>query len=78
MELHEPASVETIYDRIARRGSFAFARYKRPLRAIGLAMGAMVKRGEASLSSEAGSRRWRLSLEQVEPPTSSTLALLSC
>jgi hypothetical protein len=59
METTEPASVETIYDRIERRGSFTFARYKRPLRAILLVMSAMVKRGEASLLNEAGRRRWR-------------------
>jgi len=76
MEINEPASVETIYDRIERRGSFAFAGYKRPLRAIGLAMFAMVKRGEARLLNEAGSRRWRWEPEQalLDPPTSFTLA----
>lgn len=75
MEISEAASVETIYDRIERRGSFAFAGYKRPLWAIRLAMSAMVKRGEASLLNEAGSRRWRWEAEQarVEPPTSLTL-----
>jgi hypothetical protein len=59
MEADEPVSVETIYDRIARRGSFTFAGYKHPLRAIGLAMGAMVRQGQALLHNEGGLRRWR-------------------
>jgi hypothetical protein len=59
MEANESVSVETIYDRIERRESFSFVGYKHPFRAIVLAMSAMVKRGEASLLSEAGHRRWR-------------------
>lgn len=59
METQEPVSVETIYDRIERRGSFTFAGYKHPFRAIMLAMGAMVRQGEASLYNEGGHRRWR-------------------
>ena len=59
MEASEPVSSETIYDRIERRGSFTFARYKYPIRAIVLAMGAMVRRGEAVLCNEGGRRRWR-------------------
>jgi hypothetical protein len=61
MEATESVSVETIYDRIERRESFSCVGYKHPFRAIVLAMSAMVKRGEASLLSEAGHRRWRLS-----------------
>ena len=52
MESSEPVSAETIYDRIERRGSFTFASYKHPLRAIVLAMGAMVRHGEALLHNE--------------------------
>ena len=59
METNEPASVETIYDRIERRGSVALAG-KRPFRAIVLAMNALVKQGEASLLDEANRRRWVL------------------
>ena len=59
MEASEPVSVETIYDRIERRGSFTFAKYKHPLKAIVLAMGAMVRQGEALLHNEGGLRRWR-------------------
>jgi hypothetical protein len=58
IESNEPAALETIYDRIQRRGSFSFTGYKHPFRAIILAMSAMVKRGEASALSEAGHRRW--------------------
>jgi hypothetical protein len=58
METNEPASVETIYDRIQRRESHNFTGYKRPLRAIRLVMSAMVKRGEARLLNDAGLRRW--------------------
>jgi hypothetical protein len=59
METNEAVSVETIYDRIARRGSFTFVDYKHPFRAIVLAMSAMVRDGEASLLNEEGRRRWR-------------------
>jgi hypothetical protein len=58
LETNEPASVEIIYDRIQRRGSFSFAGYKHPFRAIVLALSAMVKHGEASVLCEAGRRRW--------------------
>jgi hypothetical protein len=73
MESSEAVAVETIFDRIQRRGSLSFADYKHPFRAIVLAMGALVRRGEAVLSNEQGRRRWcwtpdRPSLEQ--PPTS--------
>lgn len=76
METHEPVSVETIYDRIERRGSFTFAGYKHPFRAIVLAMGAMVRNGEAILSNEEGRRRWRWAPERkpVEQLTSFTPA----
>jgi len=47
MEMEEPASVEVIYDRIVKRGCLAFAGYKRPFRAITLAMTSLVRRGEA-------------------------------
>jgi hypothetical protein len=71
METHEPVSVETIYDRIVRRGSFAFAGYKHPFRAIVLAMGALVRRGEARPFKENGHRRWQSELQHgaVELPT---------
>jgi hypothetical protein len=59
MESSDPVSAETIYDRIERRGSFSFAGYKHPLRAITLAMGAMVRHGEVLLHNEGGRRRWR-------------------
>ena len=49
MEAETPASIEAIYDRIVRRGSLQFFRYKRPFRMIALAMSALVKRGEATL-----------------------------
>src|SRR5579862_9753334 len=58
METEGPVAIETIYDRIKRRGSFTFEGYKHPFRAIVLAMGAMVRRGEAVLTSEQGHRRW--------------------
>jgi chromosome segregation ATPase len=59
MEASEPVSAETLYDRIARRGSFKFTGYKHPLRAIVLAMGAMVRQGQALLHNDGGLRRWR-------------------
>jgi hypothetical protein len=76
METSDPAPVEVIYDRVERRGSFTFAGYKHPFRAIVLAMGAMVRRGEAVLSNEEGRRRWRWEPERVplEHPTSLPLA----
>jgi hypothetical protein len=49
MEAEAAASVEAIYDRIVRRGSLQFFRYKRPFRMIALAMSALVRRGEAVL-----------------------------
>jgi hypothetical protein len=71
LEAGGPVSVEALYDRIERRGPITFAGYKRPFRAIVLAMNALVKRGEASLSNE---RRWRLGRERapLEQPTSFT------
>ena len=75
METDEPVSVETIYDRIERRGSFTFAGYKHPFRAIVLAMGAMVRNGEATLSNEGGGRRWRW--EPERPPLEYPVSLLS-
>lgn len=66
METSEPASVEAIYDRIKRRGSFTFVRYKHPFRSIVLAMSAMVRSGEVSLLNEAGHRRWRWGTERME------------
>jgi hypothetical protein len=47
MEMEEPASAEVIYDRIVKRGCLVFADYKRPFRAITLAMTSLVRRGEA-------------------------------
>ncbi len=75
METIEPASVEAIYDRIKRRGSFTFARYKRPVRSIALAMSAMVRSGEVSVSNDAGRRRWRWGTERIEdkPEQATTL-----
>ncbi len=66
IETNEPAAVETIYDRIQRRGSFSFAGYKHPFRAIMLALSAMVKHGEATVFSEAGRRRWRWKTEGIQ------------
>jgi hypothetical protein len=75
METNEPASVEAIYDRIKRRGSFTFARYKRPVRSIALAMSAMVRSGEVSVSNDAGGRRWRWGTERMgdKPGSGTTL-----
>jgi hypothetical protein len=67
METNEPASAEKVYDRIHKRGSLTFAGYKRPFRAIALAMNALVKQGEASLFKEEGSRRWRWETERAAP-----------
>jgi hypothetical protein len=76
METSGPVAVETLYDRIKRRGSFAFEGYKHPFRAILLAMGAIVKRGEAILSNEGGHRRWRWEPESalLEQPRTSSVA----
>lgn len=76
MEANEPASIEAIYDRIETRGSIAIAGYKRPFRAIVLAMNVLVERGDASLSIEAGSRRWRWETQQspLGKPTPCNLA----
>lgn len=46
MEGEEPAPVETIYDRIVRRGSISFLGYKRPFRAITSTMCNLAKKGE--------------------------------
>jgi hypothetical protein len=64
METEGPAAVEMIYDRILRRGSLMFWGYKRPFRAIALAMGALVKMGEASLLKTERQRRW----QRATPP----------
>src|SRR5271154_6696310 len=48
MEIEEPASVEVIYDRIVKRGCVVFAGYRRPFRAITLAMTSLVRRGEVA------------------------------
>ena len=58
MESNEPASIETIYHRIQKRGSYTFVSYRHPFRAIELAMGAIMERGEASLLDETGRRAW--------------------
>jgi hypothetical protein len=60
MEATEPMSLETIYDRIQRRGSYTFAEYRHPFRAMVLALNGMVKQGEVSLLCEEGHRCWRL------------------
>jgi hypothetical protein len=59
MEATEPMSLETIYDRIERRGSYTFAGYRHPFRAMVLALNGMVKQGEASFLREEGHRCWR-------------------
>jgi len=76
METSEPVSVEGIYDRIRRRGSFTFAGYKHPFRAIVLAMGAMVRSGEVGLFNDGGCRRWRWLAGRTpfEEPTSYIIA----
>jgi hypothetical protein len=65
METNEPSSVEAIYDRIQRRGSFTFSGYKRPLRAIMLILTGLVRSGEAKLLLEDGQRRWHWQTEPV-------------
>jgi hypothetical protein len=73
MESSDPVAVETIYDRVQRRGSLSFADYKHPFRAIVLVMGALVRRGEALLCNEQGRRRWRWTPDRTpleQPPTS--------
>ena len=74
VEAGEPVAVDALYDRIEKRRSVTFAGYKRPFRAIVLALNALVKRGEASLLSEGGRRRWRWETQRAlpEPPTSFT------
>jgi len=68
MEEDRPASVEAIYDRIVRRGSVMFFAYKRPFRAIALALSGLASRGEVILvekdgrskrSRRSGRRRWQ-------------------
>lgn len=58
METTDSASVETIYNRIERRGSIDIGSYNHPFRAIVLAMNALVQKGEAILLNDNGSRRW--------------------
>jgi hypothetical protein len=65
MEAADAVTIETIYDRIQKRGSLTFTGYRRPFRAIALAMNALVKRGEATLSVPASARRWRWAVERV-------------
>jgi len=65
MEKEGPASVELIYDRIVRRGSLMFLSYKRPFRAITLALGALVKLGQASLLKTGRQRRWQRAIPLV-------------
>jgi len=59
METNEPASIEMVYDRIARRGSITSFAHKRTLRAIENALDHLVESGEAAVVNEAGTRRWR-------------------
>jgi hypothetical protein len=73
METSESVSVETIYDRIERRGSFSFAGYKQPFRAILLAMGGMVRNGEVVLCNEGGRRCWRWQSAQSSQDRSTLL-----
>ena len=58
LESDGPVSVEAIYDRIVRRGSIAFQSYKRPFRAISIAMAQLTRQGNAILVTghEASSR----------------------
>jgi hypothetical protein len=74
METQEFVSVEMVYDRIVRRGSLEFLSYRRPFLAITLAMGILVKLGEASLLRNGRRRRWRRTAlrEQVSGPGIST------
>ncbi len=76
MESSEPVAVETIFDRIQKRGSLSFTDYKHPFRAIVLAMGALVRRGEAVLSHEQGRRRWCWTPDRtpLEQPSTSPFA----
>jgi len=78
MEANEPELVETLYGRIERRGAISIAGYKHPLRAIVIAMGVLVKRGEAVVSFDAGHRRWRWAdgPRTLEPTHSSPLTPL--
>ena len=59
LETEEPVPVEVIYDRIVRRGSVMLLSYKRPFRAITLAMRTLVGLGEASLMRTGSQRRWQ-------------------
>jgi hypothetical protein len=59
LETEESVPVEIIYDRIVRRGSVMLLSYKRPFRAITLAMRALVGLGEASLLRTGSQRRWQ-------------------
>jgi hypothetical protein len=79
MEANKPEPVEALYDRIERRGAISIAGYKHPLRAIVIAMGVLVKRGEAVLLFESGYRRWRWAdgARTLEPTNSSPLSPLT-
>jgi len=57
LETDQPTSVEGIYDRITKRGSFVFVSYERAFRAIALAMARLVRRGEAILLFQRGETR---------------------
>jgi len=62
METEQPASVESIYDRIVRRDSLQFFGYKRPFQVIASAMSTLVKRGEAIVLIQKSARSrgaWR-------------------
>jgi hypothetical protein len=79
MESNEAVSVETLYDRIERRGAISIAGYKHPFRAIVIAMGVLVQRGEAVLLFEGDHRRWRWAdgPRALEPTNSSPLSPLA-
>ncbi len=49
LEASQPVPIETIYDRIVKRGSLTFFGYKRPFRALASAMYMMARRGEVSI-----------------------------
>lgn len=64
VEANEPASLEEIYDRITRRDSFFFGRYKYPLLAISRALNKLLERGEAITVVHGENRAWQLDPER--------------
>jgi hypothetical protein len=70
----ELVSVEELYDHIQRRGSVTFEGYRRPFRALRLALNALVRRNEASVSKDGRDLRWRWAMERMslQPPAPRT------